>query len=307
MRHTLSIAVLALGAAATAGLSKDMADSKNVNHHGREPRFERHEGGHERAERALRDYYGDTAQAHIIGGYDIDGIRIFDAAVNRGGLEARATLTSNGEYITMGVPEPLSALPPGAQDTIALFKGPAVSIIREDIHAYWATIRSGNREFVVRLDAAGSIRDIKAPEQLREDANLPHARAEHVRHITDLTASRFAGIQVEGVFEAIHDPGYFMVGFRAPQGHGWAIINRDSDVTEWRFPIARESAPEAVRRGLERELHGDRVIHLAQGAERLYHVTEMVAGEPVSMLIKPDGAVQWISSEEPHRKHEYVK
>ena len=160
MRTKLLYAALALSGAAAIGLSKDTGPRGLPT---RAP-FEHHEHGHEAAEKAARDYYGTIAQPHIVDSFEINGTKVFNGVVVRDGAEAHFSLTAAGEYMTMGLPQPLNVIAPGAQETAQFFKTPATAISQEDIHSYFAEVKGpGGLPFNIEFDAAGRVRDIKAP------------------------------------------------------------------------------------------------------------------------------------------------
>jgi hypothetical protein len=259
--------------------------------------------GRELAEKALRDYYGPTADARIEGpGVEVNGVHVYEADVKNRDGSAQATVTSTGEVITMGVPESIEVIAAGARETARLFKVPPRAVSREDLHAYYAVVKGPDaRPCIVEFDAAGRIRDIKTSLEIREDAVAPRVGGPAAQQLADLTARRFAHMEVDGVFTATHDPGYFNVAFKNKHGRGWAIINPNNDVTEWRYPIARTELPDAVQRSIERELRGERILQVEMGAARLYRIAQLVGGEEIVYLVKPDGAVDWMSSRELHR------
>jgi hypothetical protein len=298
---------MGIASAAAVGFSSDQSlnNKTRLNPPTRAPDREARPAGREIADKALHDYYGPTAVPRITGEYDANGVKCFAAAVTRNGALADADVTAAGDLITMGVPEAISVLTPGAMETAQLFRTPVQAVTREDIHGYWVTVKSStNRPFVIQFDAAGRIRDIKSSEQLREDAVLPKVGGPQARHLTELAQKRFSNMQVRDVLTAIHDPGYFMVSFQNADGRGWAIMNEQNDVVEWRFPEKFTDLPEPVRRAAERELHGDRVTAVEFGAARLFRIPQMVGGEEVTMLVKSDGAVDWISTRALHTHRE---
>jgi hypothetical protein len=298
MRATLFCAALAFAGAAAIGFSSDKGPANNT----RAPEVRGEHGGHEVAEQALRNYYGPTAKAHITSEFEVDGVHVFNASVDRDGARAEATLTAKGDYITMGVPEAMNTITPAAADTAQLFKTPPTSIIREDIHAFYVTVKGPeNRPSTFEFDATGRVRDVKTSEELRADANAPRANAAQSRRMTDVTMQRFSGIQVEGVLIALHNPGYFNVPFHNQHGRGWAIINEQNDVAEWRYPEPIDKLPEPVRRAIDHDLRGDRILNIEQGASRLYRITQNVNGEDLVMLVNSAGGIDWISSRELHR------
>ena len=89
------------------------------------------------------------------------------------------------------------------------------------------------------MDPAGRIRDIKAPEQLHEDAKTSQLKASGapVQEVEKHVLQHFPGVKIEGVSGAMHDPGYYIAGFRNANGDGWAILNPEGDLTEWRMPV----------------------------------------------------------------------
>ncbi|MDB5293767.1 MAG: hypothetical protein JWL69_5008 [Phycisphaerales bacterium] len=294
MRKQFLLAALALGTVAGYGFAKDPAPTPN-------PAAGAPAANDATAEGALHKYYGPNAQFHLLHSFDVNGVKVEQYSVNSAGGQSMATVTTRGDLITTGIPTSATNLTPGAQETLGLFKSPAQNVTLEHIHGYYVAVNSGaNKTFVAEIDAAGRIRSIKAPEQLREDAKLNPAPAKVADQIKQVASQRFKGDQVEGVSEALHDPGYYIVGLKNAQGRGWAILNANNDVTEYRQPVTRESLPPAVQNTINNDLKGDKIVNIETGGSRLYQVTQGVGTEQITMLIAPNGSVEWISSRQPH-------
>src|SRR5579862_2459996 len=107
MRKYLLYTAVAIGSAAVgfAGI-KPSASKTSLNPATRAPEGPRREGNREGsreiAEKALREYYGTTAVAHITSEYDANGVKCFAATVDRGGMIAYADVTASGDLISMG-------------------------------------------------------------------------------------------------------------------------------------------------------------------------------------------------------------
>ncbi|MDB5303767.1 MAG: hypothetical protein JWM97_1316 [Phycisphaerales bacterium] len=293
MKKQVLLTALAMGAVTNIGFAKDPAPT---------PKPAAGAPANEAAaEGALHNYYGPNSQFHLLHSSDVNGVKVEQYSVNSQGGQSMATVTARGDLITTGVPAAASNLTPGAQETLGLFKSPAQNVTLEHTHSYYVAVNSSaNKTFVAEIDAAGRIRSIKAPEQLREDAKLNAAPANVADQIKKIATERFKGDQVEGVSVATHDPGYYIVGLKNAQGRGWAILNAANDVTEYRQPVTKESLPPAVQNTINNDLKGDKIVNIESGGSRLYQVTQAVGSEQITMLIAPNGSVEWISSRQPH-------
>jgi hypothetical protein len=299
MRTKLFFAGLALSGAAAIGLSKDAGLQGLA---ARAP-FEHHEHGHELAEKVLREKYAGVAQVHILDSFEVNGVKVFNAAIVCEGIgEAKTSITATGEILTAGLPQPLNGLPPLALETARLFKTPATAVAREDIQAYYFEVKGpGGLPFNVELDAAGRIRDIKSSQEIFEDALEEKQGGPMHRRMTEVALRRFPGIVISNIYKAKHDPGYYHVSFSENGRRGWAIMNPENDVTEWRIPLHHDKVPVAVVATIEHELRGNKVADVQVGGSRVYQIKQLVAGEQIVMLVKPNGTVDWINTRELHR------
>jgi hypothetical protein len=292
MKKQILLAAIAVGTVSSLGFAKDPAPAPNPS---AVPANE------VAAEKALRHFYGPQAQFHMLNKSEVNGVEVQQYTVNTPAGQAMASVTARGDLINTGRPMPATEMPPGAQTTLGLFKTPAQNVTMEVTHNYYIALNmTGNKLFVAEIDPAGRVRSIKAPEQLREDAKLTPATGKVADEIKQIAARRFKNDQVEGVSEATHDPGYYIVGLKNAQGHGWAILNTADDVTEWRQPIPKEGLPPAVQNTINNEFKGDKITNIETGEARLYQVTQTVGTEQITMLIAPNGSVDWISSRQPH-------
>jgi len=255
------------------------------------------------AEKALREYYPPQTKVHLQNKSSANGVEVehYDITMSNGG-KAMASVTARGDLLTTGWPVGVSGITPAAQQTLAVFKSPAQNLTLEHVHCYYVTIDAGgNKKFIAEIDAVGRLKDLKSPEELREDAKLPPAPAAAAQQIKQVAAKRFKGEQLENVFEAIHNPGYYMIQMKNQHGNGWSIMNAQDDTIEYRTAVARESLPPAVQATINNELKNDKILNIMSGGSRLYQVTQTVGGEQISMLITPNGGVEWMNTRQLHR------
>ncbi|MDB5329809.1 MAG: hypothetical protein JWP03_960 [Phycisphaerales bacterium] len=293
MKKHILLAAIAVGTVSSLGFAKDPAPAPNP---GAVPANE------VAAEKALRHFYGPQAQFHMLNKSEVNGVEVQQYTVNTAAGQGMASVTARGDLITTGRPVPATELSPGAQTTLGLFKTPAQNVTIEMTHNYYIALNMpGNKTFVAEIDAAGRVRSIKAPEQLREDAKLTPATGKPAEEVRQIIARRFKDDQIEGVSEATHDPGYYIVGLKGAHGRGWAILNTAEDITEWRQPISKEGLPPAVQNTINNEFKGDKITNIETGESRLYQVTQTVGSEQITMLVSPNGSVDWISSRQLHQ------
>jgi len=254
------------------------------------------------AEKALHDYYPPQTQVHLQNKSTTNNIEIEHYEVTLPNGKALASVTSRGELVTTGWPVGVSGITPGAQETLAVFKSQPQNLTLEHVHAYYVVIDAGNnKRFVAEIDPVGRLKDLKSPEELHEDAKLVPAPAAAAEAIKQVAAKRFKGETLGAVSEASRNPGYYMIQMKNQHGNGWSIMNAKDDTIQYRTAVARESLPPAVQATINNELKGDKILNIQAGGSREYQVTQTVGGEAITMLIAPNGAVDWISSAQLHR------
>ena len=257
----------------------------------------------EKAQEAMHAYYGNLP-VQITREEEVGGVHVFDATVTKDGQTAEVSATGTGAIITAGLPIGLEALPPAARQTVELFRAPPTSVTQEDVQGFYISVAGPDRHpYVIAYDAAGRLRDIKSPEQLRQDVvEVQRVGDPESRHIREVVERRFGleKVEVDSVAFAPHDRGYFTAGFRNRDGRGWAVLNEAEDVIEWRIPMDRRDLPESVREAIEHDLRADRILSIERGASKLFKVTQTVHGQEIVTLLRPNGSVEWINSRALH-------
>ncbi|HEX4795018.1 MAG TPA: hypothetical protein VH370_14550 [Humisphaera sp.] len=279
MRKHFVLAALALGAFTSSGFAAESA-----------------------AEKALREYYPPQTRVHLENKSKTNGVEIEHYEVTMPNGKALASVTGRGDLLTTGWPVGMAELTPGARETLAVFKTPAQNLTLEQVHAFYVVIDAGrNQRFVAEIDAVGRLKDLKSPEELHDDAKLVPAPAAVVGQIKQVAAKRFKGEQLENVFEASRNPGYYMIQMKNQHGNGWSIMNAQDDTIEYRTAVAKDSLPAAVQATIDKELKNDKILNIQAGGSRLYQVTQTIGGEQITMLITPNGSVDWMNTRQLHR------
>lgn len=118
--------------------------------------------GRATAEQALHNAYGNTAKIAIYEERNVNGVRVFTAAVDDRNGQANASVTANGDLLDFGRAEPASALPaPVAELVGQLFQSPPQMVNVITSRRYYARFNIGNRPYTVDLDTTGKILDIE--------------------------------------------------------------------------------------------------------------------------------------------------
>lgn len=118
--------------------------------------------GRAAAEQALHNAYGNTAKIRIYEERNVNGVRVFTAAVDDRNGEANATVTGNGDLLDVGRAEPAAALPPAVAELVQqLFQSPPQMVNMISSRRYYARFNIGNRPYTVDMDTTGKILDIE--------------------------------------------------------------------------------------------------------------------------------------------------
>jgi len=274
MKHALICSTLALGLAATSvfGAKRDPDVDK-----------------------ALKSVYPD-ARTEITGSHEVNGVKVQDVKVTTKDGESNAAVTEYGDFLYYGLPR--KNVDSSVQQNISgLFKGVS------DMDVNWATNylvdvnASNNRQYRLRLDATGRLKDIQNANEVKHDTAHTKASGDTSK-IKSMAEKYMDGAKAGQVWGDQSGDGFYTVEVTDKNGEPAIItLNNAGQVYLKRWEIKEADIPEPVTKTIK-DTFGDVKVDKAFRSDFEYYQfdSQTSGGDKVVVRVRPNGDIMSITN-----------
>lgn len=274
MKHALICSALAVGLAASAAFGAK-----------RDPDVDK----------ALKSVYPD-ARTEITGSHEVNGVKVQDVKVTTKDGESNAAVTEYGDFLYYGLPRK-NADPSVQRNIEGLFKGVS------DMDVNWATnylvdvTASNNKQYRLRLDAAGRLKDIQNAAEVKRDNTREKATGDTAK-IKSMAEKYMDGAKVGEVYSDENNDGFYVAEVTSKDGEpGLITVNNAGQVYMKRWEIKDADIPEPVIKTVK-DTFGDVKIGKAYRSDFEYYQfdSQTSGGDKVVVRVRPNGDIMSVTN-----------
>lgn len=267
-------------------------------------------------DRALKEQYPD-AQTKVVDQQTINGVKVNEVRVQNDYGESTALVTEFGDFLLAGKPLKDGRLPAGLdQGWSGLFRDRPRDVQAYTATFYWVNLASNDRQYRLRLDAAGRIRDIetistsaRGTDARRSDDRHEPQRAEKAdsESIRQIVERRYEAPKIDGIYRVEGLEGFYQVDYRTDQGPAKVILNEDGIVYLENEKIDQKDLPRPVAETVERLFQGGKIANVSRGTSDFYEFSQSPGGsDQIVIKMRPNGEIMDVTNQAVEREEEAV-
>jgi len=240
-----------------------------------------------------------NAKFEEIGHADLNGVTIKQYRVTDPFGRSYAVLTDRGDWILAGRPQdPHRVIPAAVRDVFDhVFRAKPERVVEFTETNYLVDLDTGGHIGRVIIDAAGRIRGMKSPRQLKfheEMVALDEGRnavvAQKIRQ--QVKDNYGADSKIEIISPDPELEYVFNVVFTDGKGRHCEITTDTTDISSKRMQVSPESLPEPVMATVNQMFKSDKIFRTMKHTSYYYHVLDATpSGEQVALNIGVNGQV----------------